>query len=209
MHKKEKLMLLEKSKMTRYKNLVFLLATRALNVEILLNHIGGKIMENTVIEQANGTEIEKNQESRTFTQEELDNIVSNRLKRESAKYADYEELKEKASKFDEIEEASKSELQKATEKADALQKQIDSMTKEKEIRELREKVAKDTGVPVGLLMGATEEDCMEQAYNILAFKNESAKTGYPVVKDGGEVRTPPSKKSAQDQFADWFNASIN
>lgn len=73
-------------------------------------------MAETVMEQGNGTASEDMQENKTFTQEEVDNIVSSRLKREGAKYADYEELKAKASKFDEMEEANKSELQKANEK---------------------------------------------------------------------------------------------
>ena len=60
------------------------------------------------------------EEPRTFTQEELDRIVGERLQRERAKYADFEALKEKASKFDQIEEQSKSELQKVTERAAAL-----------------------------------------------------------------------------------------
>ena len=54
----------------------------------------------------------KQEESKTFTQDELNAIVSDRLKREREKYADYESLKEKATKLDEIEEASKTELQK-------------------------------------------------------------------------------------------------
>ena len=40
---------------------------------------------------------------RTFTQAEMDAIISDRLKRERAKYADYNELQAKAAKFDEAE----------------------------------------------------------------------------------------------------------
>ena len=39
---------------------------------------------------------------KTFTQEEVNQIVGDRLKRESAKYADYDALKTKAEKFDEV-----------------------------------------------------------------------------------------------------------
>lgn len=46
-------------------------------------------------------------------QEEFDRMVGARLARERAKFADYEDLKAKASKFDEVDAASKSELQKA------------------------------------------------------------------------------------------------
>lgn len=54
-------------------------------------------------------------EERTFTQSELDAIVADRLKRDRAKYADYEQLKDKAAEYDRLSEASKSELQKAVE----------------------------------------------------------------------------------------------
>lgn len=159
----------------------------------------------TVIQETNDTVVETTQE-RTFTQAELDEIIKARVAKERAKYGDYETLRTKASKFDEMEEANKSELQKATEKADALQKQLDAMTKQNEVRSVREKVANDTGVPASLLLGETEEDCMEQAYGILAYKNN--KNGYPVVKDGGEV-SHHEKKNVADQFADWFNANLN
>lgn len=161
-------------------------------------------MEKTVIEQETNTATET--QERTFTQAELNSIIEGRLKKESAKYSDYEALKEKASKFDEMEEAKKSELQKANEKADALQKQIDEMVKSNNIRTMREKVAKETGIPVELLNAENEEACIAQAKSILAFKNDVA---YPTVKDGGEATAPTPKQSTEQQFADWFNASLN
>lgn len=46
------------------------------------------------------------------SQEDLDRIVEQRLARERAKFADYEDLKSKAAKFDEADQASKTELQR-------------------------------------------------------------------------------------------------
>lgn len=46
-------------------------------------------------------------------QDEFDRMVGARLARERQKFADYDDLKAKASKFDEVDAASKSELQKA------------------------------------------------------------------------------------------------
>lgn len=159
--------------------------------------------ENTVIEQANGTVTEP-QETRTFTQEELNAIVADRINRERAKYSDYETLKGKAAKYDEVEEANKTELQKATERANTLQAQIDALTKEKELRDIREKVSQQTTVPATLLTGADEEACMAQAKAILEF----AKPGsYPSVKDGGE-NAKPLKKDAVAQFGDWFAQAL-
>lgn len=46
------------------------------------------------------------------SQDELDRRLGERLGREKAKYADYEDLKAKAAKFDEVDAASKTELEK-------------------------------------------------------------------------------------------------
>lgn len=51
------------------------------------------------------------------SQDELNRIIGERVKR--AKPADYDDLKAKASKFDEIEQASKSELERIAEERDA------------------------------------------------------------------------------------------
>ncbi len=58
--------------------------------------------------------VEKNMEpTKTLTQAEVDAIVKDRLQRERAKYADYNDLKAAAGKYAEIEESKKSELEKA------------------------------------------------------------------------------------------------
>ena len=78
---------------------------------------------------------------KTFTQDEVNAFVGERLAREREKYADYEALKEKAAKYDQAEEASKSELQKATERAEKLESELNGLKKANEIRQIRDKVA--------------------------------------------------------------------
>lgn len=138
---------------------------------------------------------------KTFTQAELDAIVSDRLKRDRAKYADYEALKEKAAKLDEIEEQNKTDLQKAVERGDTLQAELDKLKTENTVRDLRMSVSEETGVPYSLLTATTEEDIKEQAQAILEYAKPQ---GYPTVRDGGEVKTT-GKRSTRDSFADWFN----
>ena len=148
---------------------------------------------------------EINQETeKTFTQAEVDAIIGDRLKRDRARYADYDTLKEKAEKFDQMEEASKSELQKAVERGDALQKELDAMKSANAIRDIRAKVSEDTGVPASLLTATTEEDCREQAKTILEFANPK----YPSVRDGGELQNPVTNKKTRDQFNDWLRESF-
>ena len=70
-------------------------------------------MHETVNQEANGTAAAQ-QEPRTFTQDEVNAIVADRLTRERAKYADYDDLKGKAGRADE-----------ADSRAAALQQQLD------------------------------------------------------------------------------------
>lgn len=140
-------------------------------------------------------------ENRTFTQAELDAIVQDRLRRERDKYADYETLKDKAAKFDQTEEASKTELQKAQDQANSYKAELEKLKKGAKIREIREKVAKDTGVPASLLSADTEEVCKEQAKQILDFAKPGA---YPSVRDGGEQGSNTGSGDVADQFANWM-----
>lgn len=151
-------------------------------------------------------EVKETIEEKTFTQAELDAIVSDRLKRDRAKYADYEELKAKAGKLDEIEEASKSELQKATERAAALQTELDSLRKAEELRNMRDSIAAELGVPAVLLTAETEEACRTQAEAVLNLT--ANQKGYPTVRDGGEV-AGHGKGSPKQQFAEWANEVFN
>ena len=151
------------------------------------------------VHQENTPAAGEQQTERTFTQAEMNATISDRLTRERSKYADYDDLKAKAQQFDAAQEAGKTALQKANEKAAKLQEQLDTLTKANTLRELRSKVAAATGVPAELLSGDTEESCTAQAQAILKF----AQPGYPSIRDGGEVRNKPTGSTRQ-QFADWF-----
>lgn len=154
-------------------------------------------------ETVNQEQATKEVEVKTFTQEEVNGIVNDRLARERKKYEgiDLEALKSKAAKFDKMEEANKTELEKANDRAKALQAELDGIRKANEVKEMREQVAKEIGIPANLLTGNSEEECKEQAEAIKAFANPS---GYPSVRDGGEPQTM-TKKTARDEFAAWAN----
>lgn len=138
---------------------------------------------------------------RTFTQAQVDAIVAERLGREKAKFADYDAIKAKADKFDAAEEANKTELQKAVDKAAKLQKQLDDIKRSQEQTALRAKVAADMKLPAGLtefLTADDEDGCKAQAQKLL----DQIKPGsYPEVPDGGE----PAPPAATGKDAAWLN----
>lgn len=133
---------------------------------------------------------------RTFTQSDVDGIVKERLRRERERYADYDQLKAKAAKFDEAEEASKSELQKATERADKLQKELDDMRAQQQRQAIVTKVAKESGVDAELLAtmsGATEDEVKANAELLKA--KFAALPGYKSDPhdNGGHHDEPPKR----------------
>ena len=144
-------------------------------------------------EETTAKEVTAEQPERTFTEAEMDAIIGDRLKRERAKYSDYDDLKAKATAYDAAEEANKSDLQKANEKAESLQAQLDALTKANQERELRERISSETGVPANLLRGGNEDDLRAQAEGIKGFATAS-KASYPTVKDGGETSVPSVTK---------------
>lgn len=138
-------------------------------------------------------------DEKNFTQAEVDSIVEGRLARERGKYADYESLKDKADKYDEMQEKSKTELQKEKEKNIALQTQLDQLKKDGTVRQVREKVAKDTSVPAELLTGEDEETCKKQAEAILEFAKPKS---YPGTKGNKRKTTEYHEKdNAMREFA--------
>lgn len=124
-------------------------------------------------------------DDKTFTQAEVDSIVEGRLAREREKYADYDSLKDKAGKYDEIQAKGKTGLEKEKEKISSLEAELNKLKKADTVRQVREKVAKDTSVPVELLTGEDEETCKKQAEAIMKFAKPKS---YPGTK-GNRKRT--------------------
>lgn len=143
-------------------------------------------MNETVNQETNGTAAAQ-QEPRTFTQDEVNAIVADRLTRERAKYADYDDLKGKAGRADE-----------ADSRAAALQQQLDAMKADNDRREMKQRVSAATGVPAALLTGDTEEACTAQAQEILKFSAPA----YPNVRDGGTAGAIGNIPTAQRHTTD-------
>lgn len=128
-------------------------------------------------------------EEKKFTQADVDAIIEGRLAREKQKYADYEDLKEKAGKYEVLKNRSKTEAEKTAEQIADLQKQLEGLTKEKTVSQARSKVAAEMKVPVELLTGEDEETCKKQAKAILNFAKP---TNYPGTRSNNKPHTNES-----------------
>lgn len=131
---------------------------------------------------------------KTLTQEQVDNIVEERLARERKKFEDYDDLKaqveelraaagEKSKEADE----KKSEAEKLAEQIQSLQSRVEDEKKAREAAELeslKAKVAASKGLKDTLanrLTGSTKEELEEDADSILEAiggKEEPAKPGF-------------------------------
>lgn len=139
------------------------------------------------------------------SQEELDRIIQARVARERKNIpTDYEELKAKAQKFAEWEEANKTEVQKSADRLAAAEKRATEL----EAKAIRAEVAAAKGVPSALLTGSTVEELEAAADALIAFRGEQKPAG-PSSSSLNRVNTNPVKGSTGDQFADFFTSKLS
>lgn len=133
---------------------------------------------------------------RTFTQAEVDAIVSDRLKRDRAKYADYEDVRAKAAQVDGLQGEKKS-LQ---EQVESLRDQLDRSQAEN----LRMSVAARRGVRADLLQGSTEDELNRSADALIEFARGIAPASAPVVPNDGQAPETTGRGSELGEFAHNF-----
>lgn len=106
---------------------------------------------------------------------------------------------EKAKRLDEIEEQSKTDLQKAQDKAAAAQKEADDLRTEV----LRSRVAREKGVTEELLVGSTKEELEASADRLLAWRGTAenkpgAATSSQVAGERGDSIQGPKQLTRED-----------
>ena len=126
------------------------------------------------------------------SQEQLDGILRGRLARErekvASRYADYDDLKAKAAKFDEAEAAQMSDLEKARKEVEELKAAAARRDEADRVRDLRAKVSKATGVPADLISGGDEESMTAFAKAVAEF---ARKPSAPALRESG--KSAPAK----------------
>ena len=150
----------------------------------------------TTTVEVNATQGAPAEPERMFTQAEVDAIVGERLKRDRAKYADYEDAKAKAAKFDELQGSQQT-----------LQQQIDQLREQlgqSQVENLRMSVAAARGVRADLLQGSTEDELNKSADALLEFAKGMAPASAPVVPNDGNAAETTDRGTELGQFARSF-----
>ena len=131
------------------------------------------------------------------SQDDLNRALKDRLDRERAKFADYNDLKAKAGRLDEIEQANKSEIDKANDrvtKAEAEAAKVPSLV----AGQLREHLVKlheiDADDAELFLTASDPELLLKQVDRLLAQGSQRKKTGNVVPREG----TSPASSGGDD-----------
>lgn len=133
------------------------------------------------------------------TQADLDAIIGKRLARAEAQFSDYDDLKAKAARLDEIEEANKTEAQKAADRISAAEAEAASVPA-KVADGLRSALVSLGVVPEDrkVLLTATDPDALlEQVKAIQGIK----KTGGRDALAGRTPSTPAGRTRSVSGFA--------
>lgn len=123
------------------------------------------------------------------TQEDLNKVIDERLKRERAKYADYKDLKTKAAELDQIKTANQTEAEKTAERIAALEADL-AKTR---LDALRRRVAGDHKITdqddIDLfLTGEDEETLTRQAKRLADRDADRKKNGNQVPGEGANPK---------------------
>jgi hypothetical protein len=146
-----------------------------------------------------GTESGKDSFTPINSQEELDRIFSKRLAREKKSLpADYETLKAKADKYDEMEDANKSELEKLRERAELAEAKANQLEASAQVEAWKREVSTETGIDVRVLHGSTLEEIQACAETLKEVYPQKPPQSAGVVKSesGKPVQTEAVDKVA-------------
>jgi hypothetical protein len=129
---------------------------------------------------------------KTLTQAEVDKIVADRVARERKKFADYDDLKKKAAKLQQIEDGQKTEAQKLNDQLAAQSIELQELRVEK----IRRAAASAAGLDPDLaefITAADEGEATEQARKLAERLKANTRSTAPDFKQGTRSTPPPTR----------------
>ncbi|AVX21603.1 protein of unknown function [Carboxydocella sporoproducens DSM 16521] len=167
---------------------------------------------NTNINPADaGQDAQNNQqaEPKTFTQEDIERIIAERLKREREKYKDYAELKKAAEELQKLKEAQMTEqekLQAKLQEYERILQEKEREAKEAQIQATKVKVLTELGLPLdlaGRIFGEDEQAIRRDAETLKKLLGIASK---PI--GGGTNPTTTSSGMQNPWHKDTFNLTL-
>jgi hypothetical protein len=141
------------------------------------------------------------------TQADLDKVVGDRVARERAKFADYSDLKAKAAKLDEIEQANRTEADKAADRLAKLEERATKAERDALRSRIQARHAISDEDAELFLTGADEETLTKQAER-LAARNEDAGKSRPPKPDPNQGKPSASAGDPSAEFAAFIGNQL-
>ena len=138
------------------------------------------------------------------TQDDLNRVLADRIKRERDKYADYKDVKAKADRLDSLEAANKSEAEKVAERIAALESENARIQSEA----LRSRIQAKHGISdedADLFLTGTDEATLTRQAEALAGKAADRKKQSNVVPTEGKATPPPAGDEMREFTRGLFN----
>jgi hypothetical protein len=135
---------------------------------------------------------EAEDKGKTLTQAEVDKIVADRVARERKKFADYDDLKKKAARLQQIEDGQKTEAQKLNDQLAAQSVELQELRVEK----IRRAAASAAGLDPDLaefITAADEGEATEQARKLAERLKSNTRSPAPDFKQGTRSTPPPTR----------------
>jgi predicted nucleic acid-binding Zn-ribbon protein len=136
--------------------------------------------------EENGPEKGQEEFKPITSQDELNKLIGARINQVKSQFADYDDIKAKAAKVDEAEQASKTELEKAQERI----RDLEQRSSAAERSALAARIASEEGVIPEVVTGDTEEEMRAAAKRVLEWR------------DSNKRSAPPPKKLASGSSAE-------
>lgn len=134
------------------------------------------------------------------SQADLDKAIGPRLERERGKFADYDELKNKAVEFDKLADANKSEVEKANESVAAMKVEVEKIPAKvaEALKPHLTAMHKISDEDAELFLTATDPELLLKQVNGLVGRTQQSKNKHRVP---GEGTQPPAPAADEERTA--------
>lgn len=100
------------------------------------------------------------------TQDDLNKVIGQRIAKVESRFADYDDLKAKAAEFDKVQQAAKTDLERALERAETAEKRAAAYEAKEQRATWAAEIVGDSGVPAEALRGSTRDE-LEEHFGLL------------------------------------------
>lgn len=139
-----------------------------------------------------------------FSQEQVNSLVGQAKAQTRAKYPDYDKYKAAYAELQTLKEASQTDLEKATARADKAEAALQELMAAQEVASARAQVSKDTGVPLELLTASTQEELEAQAETLQKYIGKKP----PYVASDGFAPSSKNSVSTRELFAQTMDSIL-